>query len=93
MSVSPESFTVTLARSGQVFRVESGETILDVLRDAGVPVRASCEMGTCGACEVKVLDGIPDHLDAVLSPQDKRSGAVMMICCSGAKSDNLTLDL
>jgi ferredoxin len=87
------TLTVTLKRSGITLRVEPGESILDAIRDAGVTVRASCEMGTCGACEVRVLAGVPDHCDAVLSPQERRRGEVMMICCSGALTDHLTLDL
>lgn len=93
MSIPPGTITVTLARSGLTLTVEPGETILDVVRDAGVPVRASCEMGTCGVCEVKVLAGVPDHFDAVLSQADRRLGQVMMICCSGAMGDHLTLDM
>ncbi|MCW3836970.1 PDR/VanB family oxidoreductase [Sphingomonas canadensis] len=87
------SFTVALARSGIELAVPPGKSILEVVRAAGIAAGSSCEQGTCGACEVRVIEGIPDHFDAVLSPKDKREGKSMMICCSGALSDRLVLDL
>ncbi|MEO9130282.1 MAG: PDR/VanB family oxidoreductase [Sphingomonas sp.] len=87
------SFSVALARSGIEFVVPPGTSILDMVRASGIAAASSCEQGTCGACEVKVLEGVPDHFDAVLSPKDKRAGKSMMICCSGALSDRIVLDL
>jgi ferredoxin-NADP reductase len=87
------SFIVELARSGRIFTVPAGTSILNVLREAGVATLSNCEQGVCGACEVKVLEGIPDHRDAVLSPAERRQGKSMMICCSGALTDRLVLDL
>lgn len=87
------SFVVVLARSGLVLTVPPGKSILEVVREAGVEVPSSCEQGTCGVCETGVLEGIPDHFDAVLSPADKKAGKSMMICCSGALSERLVLDL
>ncbi len=86
-------FTVRLARSGKEFSVPPGKTILDVLRDAGIAVISSCEAGVCGACETTLLEGTADHRDAILSDQERQAGKSMMICCSGAMSDILVLDL
>lgn len=86
-------FTVVLERSGITLFVPQGETILNVVRAAGIAPIAMCEEGTCGTCEVAVLDGVPRHRDHVLSEEDKEEGATMMICCSGCKGDRLTLDL
>ena len=87
------SFVLELARSGLSFVVPPGKSILEIVREAGIATPSNCEQGTCGACEVKVLEGVPDHFDAVLSPKEKREGKSMMICCSGALSDRLVLDL
>jgi hypothetical protein len=51
------------------------------------------EEGVCGACETRVISGLPDHLDSVLSDQEKNKNTVMMICVSGCKSELLELDL
>lgn len=90
---SEGSFRVELARSGRVFTVPPGKSILQVLQEAGIATLSNCEQGVCGACEVKVLEGVPDHRDAVLSPAERRQGKSMMICCSGALSERLVLDM
>ena len=63
------------------------------VREAGIEAPSSCESGTCGTCETRVLEGVPDHFDAVLSPKDKREGKSMMICCSVSLTPKLVLDL
>lgn len=87
------SFTITLAKSGQRLTVSAHETILQVLRNTGIDVPSSCEQGICGACETTVLAGEPDHQDLLMTPQEHAENKTMMICCSGALSDNLVLDL
>lgn len=86
-------FAVVLARTGVTLEVQPGSTILDVVRNAGVNVSARCQEGICGACETAVIDGVPDHRDSILSPKERASNKTMMICCSGALSDKLVLDL
>jgi len=86
-------FTVELARSGTTIFVPVGKTILDALIDEGVSVDYSCQEGICGMCEVRVLEGMPDHRDLVLSATEKAGNESMMICCSGARSPKLVLDL
>lgn len=86
-------FRVVLARSGRELVVPPGKTILEALRDIGVVAAHSCTEGVCGTCETKVLDGIPDHRDLVLTDQERASNRTMMICCSGSKSERLVLDL
>jgi vanillate O-demethylase ferredoxin subunit len=84
---------VLLARSGREFVVPQGKSILETLLDAGLDVAHSCTQGVCGACETKVLEGVPDHHDLVLTEAEQASGNTMMICCSRAKSERLVLDL
>ncbi|AZY51551.1 PDR/VanB family oxidoreductase [Bordetella avium] len=86
-------FVVALARSGKEMAVPEGASILKVLLDNGVPVDFSCQEGICGCCEVAVLEGEVDHRDAVLSESERAQGKTMMVCCSGAKSARLVLDL
>lgn len=86
-------YTVELARSRRTIAIQPGHTILDSLEEAGVDAAYSCREGVCGTCEVRVIDGIPDHRDLVLSSADKACNDRMMICCSGAKSPRLVIDL
>jgi ferredoxin-NADP reductase len=86
-------FEVVLARSGRTVFVPEHSTILDALLASGVEAGHSCLEGVCGTCETKVLEGIPDHRDVVLTAQERASNRTMMICCSGSKSGRLVLDL
>jgi phenylpropionate dioxygenase-like ring-hydroxylating dioxygenase large terminal subunit/ferredoxin-NADP reductase len=86
-------FDVTLARSGQTVRVGKDESVLDAVRRHGAAVLSSCREGTCGTCETAVLDGIPDHRDDVLTPEERERGDAMMLCVSRSATDHLVLDL
>jgi ferredoxin-NADP reductase len=86
-------FTVELQRSGQEFFIPEGKSILQVLLDEGVDVDYSCELGICGACEQRVISGIPEHRDAILSEEEQAENKRVMICCAGCKSERLVLDL
>ena len=86
-------FLVELARTGRTIAVPPGKTILQALLDEGLDVPCSCLEGVCGTCETRVLEGVPDHRDAVLTKQEREAGKTMMICCSGAKSEKLVLDI
>jgi len=87
------AFTVTVASSGQTYEIPQGRTILEVLIEQGIYATSSCRAGVCGACEVAVLEGEPDHKDYVLSDAERASNKKMMICVSGSKSANLLLEL
>jgi tetrachlorobenzoquinone reductase len=86
-------FEVRLARSNRTIAIEAGKTILDALLDAGIAVNYACTEGVCGTCETRVIEGIPDHRDLFLGKDEQAANRTMMICCSGAKSRTLVLDL
>lgn len=86
-------YTVQLERSKKELKVPEGKSILQVVREAGVDVPFSCEEGICGACETRVISGVPDHRDSILTESERKANATMMICCSGSKSPRLVLDL
>ncbi|WP_345762164.1 PDR/VanB family oxidoreductase [Diaminobutyricibacter sp. McL0608] len=86
-------FEVTLARSGAVMTVSEDESVLDAVNRAGANVLSTCREGTCGTCEVRVLAGIPEHRDSVLSLEERLENASMMTCVSRCRGQHLVLDL
>ena len=86
-------FTVVLARTGGEVRIPPGKGILSVLLEAGLDLPHACEEGICGSCEVRVLEGVPDHRDSVLTASEQAANDAMMICCSGARTARLVLDI
>ncbi|WGR73145.1 MULTISPECIES: PDR/VanB family oxidoreductase [unclassified Bradyrhizobium] len=86
-------FDVELAQSGKTLTVRPGKTILEAMIEAGLDAPYSCREGVCGSCETRVLAGIPDHRDLVLTASERARGETMMICCSGSLSSKLVIDL
>lgn len=87
------SFEVVLARTRCTVQVGEGQTILEAVRAAGVSATFSCAEGVCGMCETRVIEGVADHRDSVMTADEQARGETMMICCSGAKTQRLVLDL
>ena len=90
---SDRSFEIQIASSGARYIVPTGASVADVLARNGVEVPMSCEQGICGTCLTRVLSGIPDHRDTVLTDEEHARNDVFAPCCSRAKSDLLVLDL
>jgi ferredoxin-NADP reductase len=86
-------YDVVLQRSGHRFTVAPGKTILDTLLDHAVDVPYACTAGVCGTCRTQLVSGEPDHRDDFLSAEEKQANDSIMICCSGARSKTLVLDL
>jgi ferredoxin-NADP reductase/predicted pyridoxine 5'-phosphate oxidase superfamily flavin-nucleotide-binding protein len=92
-SNSPQRIEVELRRSGKTIHVNSDQSILSAVEAAGVKTLSECRVGNCGTCAVKVIEGVPQHLDSALSERERTLGKKMCICVSRACSSKLVLDL
>jgi ferredoxin len=92
---SGRPFAVRLAVSDRMISVGEHESILEAVEAAGVDAPYLCRGGACGQCETAVLstDGLLDHMDHYLTPEEKGSGRKIMICVSRFKGQKLELDL
>ncbi len=88
-----EGFIVVARQSGITVDIPPGKGILEVLEDNGLSLPFSCREGLCSSCETRVLAGVPDHRDMVLSAEQKASNETMLICVSRSKSEVLELDV
>jgi len=87
-----QSFKVVCVGADKTVEVGPAETLLDCLEHAGIEVPFGCRAGTCGTCEVGVLDGAIIHRDHVLSAQEQSSGKKIMTCVSRGNG-TLRLDI
>ncbi|WP_180129804.1 PDR/VanB family oxidoreductase [Rhodoferax sp. BLA1] len=92
-SADEASFEVQLGSSGKVIPVAGGQTVLQALSAAGVEIEFACEQGVCGTCLTRVLQGVPEHKDSYLTPEEQAANDQFLPCCSRAKTARLVLDL
>lgn len=89
--VDGSPFTVT-AGAARV-DVAADETLLAALQRAGVQAPYSCQQGFCGTCRTRVLAGVVEHRDTLLTGPERDAG-MMLPCVSRAPAgEHLTLNL
>jgi ferredoxin-NADP reductase len=92
-TVADQPFEIELLSARRRLTVEAGQSVLDTLRRHGIEVPSSCEEGVCGTCLTRVLSGVVDHRDAVLSKEERSAHRIMALCVSRAANGPLVLDL
>jgi ferredoxin-NADP reductase len=90
VSTSGDPFTVEIESEGKTLHVKEEESLLDVLRSAGLDVASSCEVGNCGTCRIGVRNGRVDHRGTGLLEDEKKG---MMLSCVSRGLGTLVLDL
>jgi vanillate O-demethylase ferredoxin subunit len=88
-----QSFEVRLARSGHVVVVPKDQSVVQALAAAGIDVPVSCEQGVCGTCLTRIVEGVPEHRDLYLTPEEQACNDQFTPCCSRSKTPCLVLDL
>ena len=91
--IDGEQLSVCAASTGTTVQVGAEETLLSALQRADIWPPYSCRQGFCGTCRTRVLDGLVDHRDTLLTEPERADG-MMLVCISrAAKGQRLTLDL
>jgi vanillate O-demethylase ferredoxin subunit len=90
---SGDCFEVQIASTGKIFQIAADRSVTDVLIASGVQIATSCEQGVCGSCITRILEGVPDHRDLFLTPEEQAANDQFTPCCSRAKSKRIILDL
>lgn len=88
-----EAFEVEVASTGRRIPIAADQSIVHALAAVGVHIPMSCEVGVCGSCRTRVLAGVPDHRDLLLSPEEQAANTEFTPCCSRSKTPLLVLDL
>ncbi|MCF8541346.1 MAG: 2Fe-2S iron-sulfur cluster binding domain-containing protein [Aurantimicrobium sp.] len=92
-TTTASAVVMNLKKSHRQVIAAADESLLDALVRDGVPIMGSCKKGLCGTCEVRVLDGQPEHLDSIMDDAEKDELHVMYPCVSRSRTPELTLDL
>lgn len=78
-----------LADSGMVLDVRAGETLLAALERQGYHPDASCRVGSCGTCRIRLLAGrvATDAADADGLTADERAAGYVLTCVARPLGD------
>ena len=77
------------------FKVNKGEKIANILKKENIDFRFPCrEMGRCGNCKIKVIDGESDitKLDLMKLKENEIKSGIRLACCLYIKN-NLTVEI
>jgi vanillate O-demethylase ferredoxin subunit len=77
-----QPFRIKIVSTGEIYDVPETKTVVDVLREAGIPIDVSCGQGICGTCLTPVLDGELIHRDMFMTDREHESGKKFTPCCS-----------
>jgi vanillate O-demethylase ferredoxin subunit len=64
-------FEIYLAWSDRTLIVPAGQSALQVLLDAGIPIQPGCLNGGCGECVTEYVEGDVIHKDSCLNSDDR----------------------
>jgi dimethylamine monooxygenase subunit B len=78
------NFEIYLAWSDRTLKVDAGQTVLQVLLEAGVAISPGCLTGGCGECATAYVEGDLIHKDACLNAADRQR--VFCPCVSRART-------
>ena len=87
------AFDVDCIESGITVHVAEDQSMLDALSDAGIDTNYDCRGGTCGSCELDLLEGLADHRDVIQSAAEREEGALIFPCVSRALGARLVVDI
>lgn len=86
------AFEVECVDSGVTVTVPPEQSMLDALLARGIDLNFDCREGTCGSCELEVLDGVADHRDSILTAAERQEGKIIFPCVSRADGGRLVVD-
>lgn len=89
------AFEVTVAQSGTVLKVGPDESLLEALLASGHEALSGCLRGECGLCRVQIsdVDGVVDHRDVFLSPDERADNTSMCACVSRLDGGSMTVSI
>jgi ferredoxin-NADP reductase len=86
-------FDLKVASTGLVIQVPKACSVVQALATHGIDIPTSCSEGVCGTCLTRVLEGVVQHRDMLLSPEERARNDQFTPCCSRSAGPLLVLDL
>jgi ferredoxin len=87
-----DPFTVDVVTANKTTRVDVGseQSLLGVMRAAGLEVVSSCETGSCGTCRIGLKEGKVVHKGKGLTTEEQEKE---MLCCVSRGQGHIVVEL
>jgi CDP-4-dehydro-6-deoxyglucose reductase len=85
------SYRVQVPETGESFVVPAGETILSAALSANVALPHDCQLGGCGTCRVKLLDGVVTYSEPPFALTPEEQGAGYALACQAQPMSDLLI--
>lgn len=82
-----------IASTGKSYAISLDKTIIQVRKNNGIDILASCEQGGCETRILRILEGEPGHQEMYFTNEEHAKNDQFTPCCSRARSNVLVLDL
>ena len=82
---------VHLAETGQSFDVGAGQTVLAAALNAGIHLAHDCQLGGCGTCRIKLLDGHVCYAEFPLALTPEEESAGYALACQALPQSDLLI--
>ena len=86
--------TVVFAKSGKEITSDGEESILEIAEQAGIKIRNSCRVGSCGSCKKVKLEGevkMEGYDPEALEPSEVDAGYIL--CCVAFPKGKVAIDV
>jgi ferredoxin len=90
--ITGDPFTVDVVSAHKTTRLNVGreQSLLEVMRAAGLEVASSCETGSCGTCRISVREGKIVHKGKGLTTTEQEK---QMLCCVSRGQRHIVVEL
>lgn len=91
---SASKVAVVFAKSGKEVACDGEESILEIAEQAGVKIRSSCRVGSCGTCKKLKKEGtvkMEDFDPEALEPSEQEAGFILT--CVSFPRDRVVMDV
>ncbi len=79
-TVTTEEVTIELDRRTTTVRYRKGDTLLQCARSAGLRAPSSCEIGSCGTCIARIVEGSARMVNNDVLDDDEVAEGYVVTC-------------
>lgn len=79
-------------QAGECFEVSPGETVLEAALRSGVALAHDCQLGGCGTCRVRLIEGAVDYEEWPFALTEQEAGAGFALMCQARPQGDLVIE-